>query len=196
MAKKSNHTIEIENLLKRVKRFEPVAQRELYDYLVLPMYNTVFRILKNRDDTQDCMQTGFSIIFKKIEQYDPGKGAFFSWATRIFINESLSILRKKKMNFLDIDDVVHLEVHSNSPLEDLQAEDIMKLVNSLPDQMRIIFNLYEIEGYSHKEISQMLGIGESSSRTYLTRAKAKLRQLLKPTPTFENEFCTPKRSEG
>jgi len=177
--------IEFERLLMRVRRCDAMAQRKLYDLLVLKMYNTALRILKNKEDTQDCLQNGFSLIFKNIEQYDDKKGTFITWSTRIMINESLRILRKKKIYFEDVSENHSVASKSVSPLDDLQLEDIIKLINALPDQMRVIFNLYEIEGYTHKEIGQMLGVAESSSRTFLMRAKKKLRSLLETT-TNEN----------
>ena len=181
---KSND-IEFKRLLKQVRKYDANAQRKLYDLFVLQMYNTVLRILKNKEDVQDCLQIGFSLVFKNIDQYDEKKGAFITWVTRIFINESLRILRRKKIIFEDINENYSLLSNAASPLDELQLEDIMKLINSLPDQLRVIFNLYEIEGYSHKEIGQMLEIAESSSRTFLARAKKKLRLLMNNT-TNEN----------
>jgi len=162
----------------KVRRCDERAQRELYDLLVLRMYNTVLRILKNREDAEDCVQIGFSILFRKIDLYDPDKGAFMAWSTRIFINESLGILRKRKIRFDEMNDNLYVEADSISPVANLNAEDILRKINMLPDQMRVIFNLYEIEGYSHKEIAQMLNVAESSSRTYLMRAKKKLKLLM------------------
>ena len=161
-----------------VRRNDVRAQRELYDLLVLRMYNTVLRILKNREDAEDCVQMGFSILFNKIEIFDPKKGTFAAWSTRIFINESLGILRRRKIRFDSINDNMYVESYSISPLEKMKAEDILNLMDRLNDQMRVIFNLYEIEGYSHKEIGQILDIAESSSRTYLMRAKKKLKTLV------------------
>lgn len=173
--------IEFERLLKQVRQYDANAQRKLYDLLVLQMYNTVLRILKNKEDVQDCLQIGFSLVFKNIKQYDEQKGAFTTWITRIFINESLRVLKGKKIFFEDMNDNYSLVSNAASALDELQLEDIMKLINSLPDQLRVIFNLYEIEGYSHKEIGQMLEIAESSSRTFLARAKKKLRLLMNNT---------------
>lgn len=179
---------EIEMLITNVIRCEASAQRQMYDLLVLRMYNTVFRILRNREDAQDCLQVSFGLLFRKIELYDSKKGAFVSWVTRIFINESLRMLRKRKMKFEEINDSIIVPISSNSGLDVLEAESILKLINSLPDQMRVIFNLYEIEGYSHKEIAKILNIGESSSRTYLMRAKVKLRALIESTSAIDNQL--------
>ena len=172
----------------RVRRCDALAQRQLYDLLVLNMYNTVLRIVKNKEDAKDCLQIGFSLLFRKIDQYDPSKGAFSTWSTRIFINESLRILRQKRIHFEALDDSTYAKANTTSPLEKMQAMDILKLINSLPDQMRIIFCLYEIEGYSHKEIAETLEIAVSSSRTYLTRAKLKLRLILEPALTESIEI--------
>lgn len=177
---KINKQIKIEKLLRKLKDCDAAAQRELYNLLVLGMYNTVYRILKNKEDVQDCLQVSFSLLFRKIDQYDPGKGAFSAWSTRIFINESLRILRQKRVHFEMLDDGIYVKMEEATPLENLQVKDILNLVNALPDQMRVIFSLYEIEGYSHKEIAEILDIAVSSSRTYLMRAKMKLRLQLQP----------------
>ncbi len=178
MTKVNARNLKINELLVKVRQFDARAQRELYDLIVLQMYNTALRILKNREDAQDCLQVGFTHLFGKVYQYDSEKGAFISWATRIFINESLRILRQKKIRFDELNDNLYLEAHSMTPIGKLNMEDILTTMNTLPDQMRIIFNLYEIEGYSHKEIGEMLDIAESSSRTYLMRAKKKMRSLI------------------
>jgi len=178
MKKIKRNNSNINELLVGVRKCDAVAQRELYDLLVLKMYNTVLRILKNKEDAEDCVQMGFSIVFRKIEQFDPNKGAFMAWTTRIFINESLGILRRKKIRFDEINDALYLEAHSISPLENLNVEELLRRINMLPEQMRVIFNLYEVEGYSHREIAHLLDIAESSSRTYLMRAKKKLRTMI------------------
>ncbi len=190
----------MEVLLDRVRKCEPVAQRELYTQLVNIMYNTAWRLLKNREDTEDCLQIGFSQLFRNIDQYDTKKGAFSTWSTRIFVNESLRILKKKKLRFEEINDNLNVADYSISSLEHMQANDILRFIARLPDQLQVIFNLYEIEGYSHKEIAESLDIAESSSRTYLTRAKMKLRLLIEPTMVYmkpakitSGKF---KRSEG
>ena len=177
MSTNKSHT-EIEMLITNVIRCNASAQKQMYDLLVLRMYNTVYRILKNKEDTQDCLQVAFSLLFRKIEQYDANKGSFYAWCTRVFINESLRVLRKKKLKFEEINDSLIVPINYVSPLDKLEAEAVLELINSLPSQMRVIFNLYEIEGYSHKEIAELLNIAVSSSRTYLMRAKVKLRNKL------------------
>lgn len=176
--KSNKSNTEIEVLITKVIRCEASAQRQMYDLLVLKMYNTVYRILKNREDTQDCLQNAFGVLFRKIDMYDSAKGTFLNWVTRVFINEALGMLRKRKLRFEEINDAIILPIDSNSPLDQMEAESILKLIHSLPDTLRVIFNLYEIEGYSHKEIATILGIGESSSRTYLMRAKIKLKEII------------------
>jgi RNA polymerase sigma factor (sigma-70 family) len=197
MSTNKSHT-EIEILITNVIRCKASAQKQMYDLLVLRMYNTVYRILKNKEDTQDCLQVAFSLVFRKIEQFDNRKGSFFSWCTRIFINESLRMLRRKKLKFEEINDSLIVPINYVSPLDDLQAEKVFELINTLPSQMRVIFNLYEIEGYSHKEIAELLNIADSSSRTYLMRAKIKLRKKIESSRLLENHMdsaFSKKRSE-
>ena len=164
----------------------------MYDMLVLNMYNTAYRILGNKEDTQDCLQNGFTLIFTKIHKYDPDKGTIWSWAKRIVINECLGMLRKKKIKFQELPESLSIIDEDVSMLEMMEAEYLFQLINELPYQLRIIFNLYEIEGYAHKEIAEKLEIVESSSRTYLTRAKAKLKSKIKMYLSTDQAIVKPR----
>lgn len=140
--------------------------------------------MKHEMEAEEMANECFVKIFKKITSFslhdDPVvlEKTFKSWIARIAVNTSIDALRVRKQMYM-IDDLssgetAHLSVKNDSRLE---YDDILALIRQLPDIQRSIFNLYEIEGYSHEEIGKQLNIPESTSRTYLTRAKQKLRKL-------------------
>ena len=124
------------------------------------------------------MQEGFIAIFKNIEQYK-NDGAFGGWMRRIIVNAALTILRKKKLQFVDVDDLNsnYSKIDSYS-YSNLGEEDLMKLINSLPNGYRVVFNLSVIEGYSHEEIAKILGIQPATSRSQLVKARKMLQQQI------------------
>ena len=132
--------------------------------------------MKDDEFAKDMVQESLMRILEKIQLYDDSKGKIESWITRITINTCLSDLRKRKLNVVSMDDVSFSNTSVNpSIIDDMRTEDILALVQSLPDIYREIFNLVEIDGYKHGEIASMLNIKEASSRARLTRAKEMLR---------------------
>lgn len=136
----------------------------------------------NRDDAVEVVNDSFMKVFKNIHRYDIEK-PFKPWFSRIVVNTSIDKIRRRSDIHLDIDDIA---LSGNQHVEsDITIKETLKLLHQLPHLHRMVFNLYEIDGYSHKEIATKLGIGESSSRTYLSRAKNQLKDLY-------NEFFTGK----
>lgn len=142
------------------------------------------RYVKNEYDAEELTNESFVRAFGKLDTFnssdlgDRFEKSFRAWLARIAVNMSIDFLRAQKQ-FVALDNISegafdHPRVEVSG---DLHVEDIMKLLLQLPEIQRTIFNLYEVEGYSHEEISTLLGIPESTSRTYLTRAKKKLRKL-------------------
>jgi RNA polymerase sigma factor (sigma-70 family) len=132
-------------------------------------------------DTQNAMEVvndSFYKLFNTLKSYNTSK-PFKPWFARILVNTAIDNLRKSKgnKNLVILSDIPEKELHNADIEINLSADDIVKLLNQLPETYRMVFNLYEIEGYSHDEISQMLGIGVSTSRANLSRAKEKLREL-------------------
>ena len=126
------------------------------------------------------MQNAYIQIFKNLKSFDQQKGNLDSWLTKIVINEALQLIRKQKTRVLKERDSQEQYEISSSPdiLKRLHAEDLLKILNQLPDVYRVVFNLNVVEGYSHREIGEMLHVTESTSRSQLTRAKQMLRKLL------------------
>jgi RNA polymerase sigma factor (sigma-70 family) len=132
----------------------------------------------NRDDALEAVNDAFIKVLKSISDYNPTK-PFKAWLATIVINTAIDRRRKELKHQLNTDLESAMTVyHASGTIESLNAQDILKLINQLPALQTTIFNLYEIDGYSHDEIAQMLNIPASSSRVYLARAKERLRKLL------------------
>ena len=163
-------------------RAKELIYRKLYGYI-----NAVIsRYVKDIHDTEELVNETFIKAFKAIHTFSytdmeekKVEKFFYGWIGRIAANLSIDHLRSKKRLRLKDDNVSEEELRKVyvAPVDNLEVQDILKLLSQLPDVQRIIFNLYEIEGFSHQEIGQQLKIPESTSRTYLTRAKQKLRLL-------------------
>lgn len=148
------------------------------------MMAVALRYVKNEMEAEDIVNESYVKIFRKLSGFEilddeaALEKSFKGWIARITVNTSIDKLRGQKFT-LDIDDINEMDIKNNSIAisSNLEVNDILSLLNKLPEIQRMIFNLYEIEGYSHDEISKQLNIPDSTSRTYLTRAKARLRTL-------------------
>jgi len=136
------------------------------------------RFVKNKMDADEVVQDTFIAAFSKISEYE-GKGAFGQWLKRITINNSISVLRNRKVIFNDIDEINLASEDSEEIDENLDPEIVHNAIKELPDKARTILNLYALEGYKHREISKILGITESTSKTQYKRAKQILLSKLK-----------------
>ena len=145
-----------EALVEGCLKCDPLAQRALYDKFVQAMYNTVYRYTLDHQDTQDVMQNAFEKVFKYLDKYDHKKGSLLSWVRKIHVRSSLDHIKKQKVRFTDIEDINILISSYSISYENMEAEYIMDLINDLSPLYRTIFNLHQIEGYSHEEISKML----------------------------------------
>lgn len=167
-------------LLAKAGRCQEFIYKKYYGYTMA----IAIRYVRDEMEAEDIVNEAFVKVFRKIaefvypEEEDSVDKAFRSWIAKITVNTSIDKLRARK-EVASIDEVSpsDLVVHAVSVSTVLEEQDILKLLNDLPHIQRSIFNLYEIEGYSHQEIGEMLDIPESTSRTYLTRAKMKLRKL-------------------
>ncbi|MEY4286384.1 MAG: hypothetical protein RL511_457 [Bacteroidota bacterium] len=157
----------------------PKAQKALFDIYAPKLYVVCLRYLKDQMRAQDVLQDTFVKIFAHIGNYK-SEGAFEGWLKRIAVNTCLDQLRKDKKLLTDVplDDVSHKLAHQDFSAEKLMADDLLKLVQALPDGYRTVFNLFAIEGFSHQEIAQQLGISESTSKTQYLRARAYLKERI------------------
>ncbi|MBI3218623.1 MAG: sigma-70 family RNA polymerase sigma factor [Bacteroidetes bacterium] len=160
------------------KRQNREAQHALYTFFSGKMYTLCCRYIKDKMEAEDVLVMAFTKIFERIDQYK-NEGSFEGWIRRVMVNESLSYLRKNKNMYLETD----IEAADREPDYDriesqLEAEDLMKLIASLPTGYRIVFNLYAVDGFSHQEIGNQLGISENTSKSQLSRARALLQKKL------------------
>ena len=163
-----------ENELKLVKaclRNDRVAQKVLYDRYASLMMAIAVRYLGDTDVAQDIVQDSFIKIFESLGQY-AFKGSLEGWIRRITVNSALEYMRHKVFpDSLDCEEVEQIPTRSFTAIDKISADELMSLIATLPTGFRTVFNMYAIEGYSHKEIAQVLGIQESSSRSQYLRAK-------------------------
>ena len=143
------------------------------------MFPLCIRYIGDRDVAQDILQEGFITLFSRLKDYK-GDGSFEGWARRIFVTTALMSLRKKdalKMSE-ELDVVRGMKAETTSQIQNIGYKELMELVMSLPPGFRTVFNMYAIEGYSHKEIAETLGITETTSRTQFSRARVWLQNKI------------------
>lgn len=165
----------IEELLAGCKAGKGQMQEALYKQTASKMLAVCMRYAKDTMEAEDALQVGYMKVFQKIGEYR-GDGSFEGWMRRIMVNTAIEAYRKnlKQMNVLSIDDTQE-QPSTGFDLNRLGVQDLMKLIQGLADGYRIVFNMYAIEGYSHKEIATELGISEGASKSQLSRARAILR---------------------
>lgn len=159
------------------------AQFQLYKLYYKPMYCVSLRIVNDEAEAEDIMQEAFLKAFRKINTYK-GEVSFGAWLKKIVINRSLDHLKKKRVQFEEVNQRTLRLPDENEEIGEVDVEQIKMAIRSLPDGYRTVLSLYLIEGYDHDEISQILGISNSASRTQFSRAKSKLRELLKGKEIF------------
>jgi len=164
-------------LIDRCLENDKEAQFKIYKLYYRSMYNTSLRIVKRSDEAEDIMQESFLTAFKKIDSYK-GEVSFGIWLKRIVINHSLDYLRKRKVDFEEVnsDLTVYEEEHDDETA--FTVEEVKKAIFQLSDGYRTILSLLLLEGYDHEEVSEILGISNVTSRTQFCRAKQHLRNLL------------------
>lgn len=166
-----------ETHISACKKLQRDAQRQVYEYMSPKLYRTCKRYLKKEEEIEEVLADAFYTIFTKIEQLKE-HGAFEAWARKITVNHCLYQL-KRNVNFnLYLEDTkfqIQPESAQETPLEE---EDLLKLLERIPDGCKTIFNLFVIEGYGHKEIALMLNISEGTSKSQLNVAKTKLKDLV------------------
>jgi RNA polymerase sigma-70 factor (ECF subfamily) len=159
------------------------AQFQMYKLYYKPMYSICMRIINNETEAEDVMQEAFLSAFRKIDTYK-GEVSFGAWLKKIVINRSLDVLKKRKVKFEEINEKTNQIVDYQMETKEVNVQVIKDAIQKLPDGYRVVLSLYLIEGYDHEEISEILGISNSNSRTQYLRAKNKLRELLKDTEVF------------
>lgn len=168
-----------EAMIKGCLRNQALAQQELYYRYSPKMLSVCYRYAKNREDAEDMLQEGFIRIFKQLKQFE-NRGALEGWIRKIIVHTCINNLKKNK-KFAESVDLIHasgMHVREENVPSIVQAKQVVECIRLLPLGYRTVLNLYAIEGYSHREIAQMLEIEESTSRSQFTRAKAMLEDIL------------------
>lgn len=160
------------DLIKECINDNRIAQKQLYEMYKVKMFTLCLRYMSDKMDAEDMLQEGWVKVFKQIRTFDPQRGNFYSWIKRIFINTNLEYLRKKRLQFEDISDSeISHSTSLNKPIHDMALQELVKVLQELPPGYRSVFNLYVLEGYTHKEIGEKLNISPNTSKTQLMKAK-------------------------
>ncbi len=167
------------------------SQKELYNKFSAKMFAICLRYAKSQMDAEDILQEGFIKLFNNLHRFR-GEGSFDGWVRRIFVNTAIEHIRRKNLN-TSVGEGLENSIRDKhtTALDNLFEKDLIRSANTLSDGYRTVFNLYAVEGYSHKEIAQQLGITESTSKSQFSRAKALLRVLIagKPQKQSANDFA-------
>lgn len=153
-------------------------QQMLYDMFSSKMFGVCMRYANEYNAAQDLLQEGFVKVFRNIDKFR-GEGSFEGWVRRIFVNTAIEHYRKQVNLYALVDnDVKAYENYDNNALETLKEQDIVKMIQKLSHGYRTVFNLYVVEGYSHKEIGDLMGISEGTSKSQLARARYLLQKMI------------------
>jgi RNA polymerase sigma factor (sigma-70 family) len=163
-------------LIESCKKGDSKAQKIVYDRFSGKMLGLCRRYINDVSEAEGVMVTGFLKVFDKIDQF-AGNGSFEGWIRRIMVNEALLYLRRHKNMYLEVD-IEYAESTPNYAMAavNLEVNELLNMVNELPVGYRTVFNLYAIEGYSHREIATRLEISENTSKSQLSRARALLQK--------------------
>ena len=176
----------IERLLHECKKNNTQAQEQLYKLLAPKLFAVCLKYSRNHEEAQDNLQESFLIIFDKLKQFK-NEGSFEGWAKRLVVNYVLQQYRKQGTFLELVSDNIFVVEEIEIDDESITMEFLLKIIQELPDRYRLIFNLYVVDGYSHKEIAKMLEINEGTSKSNLARAKMILKEKIQNTRYFQKQ---------
>jgi len=167
------------DLIRGCLQNNAAMQKKLYDKYAAKMYGIALRYAHSQEDAKDILQDGFVKVYKNLNKYK-GTGSFEGWMRRIMVNTAIEHYRKKN-NTYEIQESHEESITDGdlNALDKLAAAEILNMVKALPNGYRTVFNLFAIEGYSHKEIAEMLNISEGTSKSQYARAKALLQEKIR-----------------
>ena len=174
---KSNHTINEYDLIQGSIKGDRQIQELLYHRFSPKMYAVCLRYSGNVDDAQDLLQEGFIKVYRNLHRFR-AEGSFEGWIRRVFVNSSIEHFRKKSLQLSKMSEKEESTIGDTdiSALDNLAEKDIINLIQDLSPGYRTVFNLYVVEGFSHKEIADQLGISEGTSKSQLARARSILQK--------------------
>ena len=166
--------------IDKAKEGDRRAQKAIYDALSGKMFAICLRYMADRQTAEDVLQEGFVTLFAKLDTFS-GEGSFEGWARKIFVNTALMSLRKNDVlkESTDVETAWNVSSESPSAIQQIGYKELSRMISELPAGFRTVFNMYVVEGYSHAEIAQNLGISETTSRSQLLRARAMLQAKIK-----------------
>jgi len=174
----------LKQLIQKSKKQDLKSQSEIYQLFAGKLFALCVKYSKTQQEAEDNLQEAFITIFNKINQYK-FKGSFEGWMKRIVINTALQTYRKKKvLNLVEENYPDEVEVDVNE--EDVSLDFLLKIIQELPERYRMVFNLYVLDGYSHKEISELLEIAEGTSKSNLSRARVILKEKVELNQQQQN----------
>jgi len=176
---KLSRKLSVDDLLEGCKRADRQTQELLYKLLASKMLGVCMRYAKDSFEAEDMLQMGFVKVFQKVTEFR-GEGSFEGWIRRIMVNTAIETYRKSQrmMKVVDIDEVFDAP-QVTFDMNGLEVKDLLALIQELSAGYKLVFNLYAIEGYSHKEIAAQLGISEGASKSQLSRARALLKDKIR-----------------
>jgi len=171
--------IENSEIIKRAKKGKTDAQEYLYNKYRVVLYVLCLRYARDKSEANDILQEGFITIFRDLNQYN-GKGDLAAWMRKVMVNTALQYIRKwkKDWNWENSEDHLMKFEIDESAHSNLNMEQLTKIIQQLPTGYRVVFNMFVIEGYSHKEIASKLDISENTSKSQLHRAKQAIRNKM------------------
>lgn len=171
------------DLIERSKRGDSRSQYELYKLYSKAMYNTCYRMMNGTEDAEDMLQESFSDAFAKLNTFIY-KSTFGAWLKRIVVNNCINELKRKKPELEFCEEIPHYE-SVDQESRGLTVDQIKKAMFQLPEGSRLIFSLYLLEGYDHREIASILKVSESNSKSQYMRAKRRVKEILEGKVNYE-----------
>lgn len=173
-------------ILNKCIRGDRKAQREVYESYRSGWFMTCLRYANDRSVAEDMMQEGLIQIYKDMHQFDPTRSKFITWSSRVLAHAAIRYLKRNKWqnSFAELDQIIEEPYEDEFSHSALHTQELIKLIQELPVGYRVVFNLYVIEGFTHKEIAQKLGIQIGTSKSQLSKARRELRSKLEKQLTY------------
>lgn len=177
----------IEEIIKGCIEGKRIAQNKLYEHYHGRMMGVCMRYAGSKDEAREIMNMGFLKVFQTIARFQDGGGNIDAWIYRVMVNTSIDYYRKELKHRYqdDIDNHYQIKDETADAVSEISAEELIKLVQQLSPAYRAVFNLYVLDGFSHKEIAEQLGISEGTSKSNLAKAKGNLQEMIRKRETFK-----------
>jgi RNA polymerase sigma-70 factor, ECF subfamily len=178
--------VELEQLIEGCKKADPLAQRRLYNHCLEQMMRVCLRYHSNEQDAAHCYNEAMFNVLSKINSYK-NEGQFMGWVRRIMVNTCINLINRDKRNaFTEINETHQAEIYiAPEAYQNMDARALLQMIQELPRQSALVFNLYVMEGYTHEQVGEMLDVPSGTSRWLLNKARTELKERM--TKRIENE---------